>query len=137
MASARGRSRRTLAIERVTVQLAALGNEGALPVVVDAPDTPIYVQFMRERDHIVGESVSETNLPRLIVHSYLGALSGRLRELGWTEPDSLDAGHAGNWTRTWRADEWNAAAAARLAVRTLTDAYGIEPWAIVATAVTG
>jgi hypothetical protein len=132
MSTGTRRTQRTLAIERVAGQLVTLARPGARAIVVEAPQTPIYVQFAREGDEIVGESVGTVHLPKLMVYHYGDALAARLRDLGWTEPGGENDARGGNWTRRWAVDKWDANVVARTTVSTLTDAYGIDPRAIAA-----
>ena len=110
-----------------------LAQPGGGPVVVEAPATPIYAQFAREGDEVVGEAVSAANLPKLMVYHYREAPWARLRTLGWSEPLPDDFAHAGNWTRRWLVADWDPLAVAEFAMQTLEDAYGLMAWAITAT----
>jgi hypothetical protein len=95
--------------------------------VVEAPQTPYYVQFAPMRDAIHGEAVGEANLPRLQVHVAGSHIRKQLRLLGWAEPD--EDSH-GNWTRKWALADWNPPDVARLVVDTFDRAYSLKPGAL-------
>jgi hypothetical protein len=52
--------------------------------------------------------------------------------LGWRQPIDAVLDH-GNWTRTWNFSDWDPVSVARLVVRTFTEVYGLEPWALAAS----
>jgi hypothetical protein len=125
----RQRSHRAEAVDRVTVALTALGDRPTSSVVIEAPKTGIYVQFVRSAGGYRGESVGERNLTKLKAYHMGAVMRETLPRLGWAEPadPTIDSG---NWTRAWPADAWDPSEVARLVVRTFVEAYGLEPWAI-------
>ncbi len=126
---ARQRSQRAEAVERVMTGLTALRDGPTASLVIEAPRTGIHLQLARVPDGLVGESVGERNLSKLHAQHMAATMRATLRGLGWAEPSdqSIDSG---NWTRTWSAGDWDTKAVARLVVRTFSEVYGLEPWAL-------
>jgi type III secretion system-like peptide-binding chaperone len=128
-------SRRTEAITRIAAALQEVGLQDGhgMVVVVEASKTPFYIQFAPTQIGVNGEAVGLANLPRLQVHNAGDEIIERLEKLGWAPPD--DGSH-GNWMRRWDQAAWDPQVVARLVVDTFARAYGLEPWALVASTAT-
>ena len=116
---------RDVATERISVELARL-LRGGIALVIEAPQTEIYVQFAHVGDQITGEAVGESNLSELSAHRIGPMMRSHLAVLGWVPPAD-PASNAGNWTRTWRESDWDPIEVAGFVVRTFEAAYGVEP----------
>jgi hypothetical protein len=126
----RRRSHRAEAIDRVAKGLASIGTGSEETVVVEAPETGVYVQFASVPLGIVGEAVGESNLSKLSAYRMGPAMQTTLPRLGWRPPVDPTLDH-GNWTQTWPTLAWDPKSVARLVVRTFSEVYGLEPWALV------
>ncbi len=122
-------SPRAEAIARVASALVSMSTRPKAAVVIEAPETGIYVQFESSPEGVVGEAVGASNLSRLSAYHMGSAMQLKLPGLGWWPPMDPARDH-GNWTRVWSSSEWDPASAARLVVRTFTEVYGLEPWAL-------
>jgi hypothetical protein len=127
---ARARSHRAEAIDRVANGLASVGAGSDAAVVVEAPETGVYVQFASVSQGIVGEAVGESNLSRLLAFRMGPSMQAELPRLGWRPPADPAIDH-GNWTQSWSSPAWDPQSVARLVVRTFSQVYGLEPWALV------
>lgn len=129
------RSGRSEAIARIATVLEQVGRRGDTDtaVVVDAPDTPYFVQFAATAQGFKGEAVGLRSLPRLHVHHAGDAIVGALESLGWRSNGDDDHG---NWTRQWDHAAWDPTVAARLVVDTFQRAYALRPEVLVATSMT-
>jgi hypothetical protein len=120
------RTRRRDPAGRIAAELARLPRaRGVAAVVVEAPQSEIYVQFVRVGETIIGEAVGETNLSQLSAYRMGARMRARLPQLGWSPPAD-QASNAGNWTRTWPRSGWDPADVERLVIETFDEAYGIE-----------
>ena len=109
--------------------LVSMSTRPKATVVIEAPETGIYVQFESSPEGVVGEAVGASNLSKLSAYHMGSAMQSKLPGLGWRPPMDPARDH-GNWTHVWSSSEWDPASAARLVVRTFTEVYGLEPWAL-------
>jgi hypothetical protein len=127
--SAKRPSPRAEAIDRVASALGSISTGPNATVVIEAPETGIYVQFESSPEAVVGEAVGASNLSKLTAYHMGPTMQSKLPGLGWRQPVDPALDH-GNWTHVWSSSEWDPASAARLVVRTFTEVYGLEPWAL-------
>jgi hypothetical protein len=120
--ASRVRAEATLSVEGALEGLAS-GDHRA--VVIDAPGPDFYVQFSTDGQRVAGEAIGSANMPRLVAYHVDPRLRAKLPPLGWSPPTEAE-GH-GNWTISWPLNDWDAGKAASLAVRTLEEAYGVDP----------
>ena len=113
-----------VATDRISVELGRL-LRGGIALVVEAPPTDIYVQFIDVAEPTTGEIVAEAKLGELTAHRIGPTMRSQLAALGWIPLADPTSG-AGGWTRTWRESDWDPAEVARLVVQTF-EAYGVEP----------
>lgn len=126
------RSPRSEAVARIAAALERVGEADGkgVAVVVEAAETPYYVQFSPTMTGYLGEAVGLANLPKLHVYQFGPVLEERLDALGWAAP--RDGDH-GNWTREWAQTSWNPDVVARLVADTFAQAYGLDPDVLTAS----
>ncbi len=127
--SARGRPSRAEALDRVATALTSISTGPNATVVIEAPETGIYVQFASGPEGVVGEAVGEGNLSKLYAYQMGPTMRSMLPGLGWRQPVDSALDH-GNWTQTWKFSDWDPVSIARLVVRTFSEVHGLEPWAL-------